>query len=207
MLEVSTHRATEAVRVSQATPVQGWSELLLALPEFTLTDAHVDDDGELIAYVELPREAHPCTRCGVIERHPLHDSRTHTVRHLPVAGRATRVVWRKRLLECVAGCGTFVERSPSIAPGSVWSRAAARAAVAMSRENVPIDTIRKSFGLGWSTVMRAIRDAAARVPACRPRRVGIDETVAAPSSNAARRSRRGRCGRVRRHARPRRPAS
>jgi hypothetical protein len=61
----------------------------------------------------------------------------------------------KRLLSCVEGCGTFVERTPSIAPGSVWSRAAGRAAVAMSEANVPIDTIRKSFGVGWNTVLRA----------------------------------------------------
>jgi hypothetical protein len=88
MLEVSTHRATEAVRVSQPTPVQGWSELLLALPEFTLIDAHVTDDDELVADVELPREVQPCTRCGVLDHHRVHDRRTHTVRHLPVAGRA-----------------------------------------------------------------------------------------------------------------------
>ena len=36
MLEVSTHRATEAIRVNDTTPVEGWSELLLALPEFVL---------------------------------------------------------------------------------------------------------------------------------------------------------------------------
>ncbi|MEX2374570.1 MAG: hypothetical protein WD942_03165 [Dehalococcoidia bacterium] len=80
--------------MSQATPVEGWSELLLALPEFILTHAFVDEHDELVAHVELPREVQPCSRCVVIERHPLHDRRSHTVRHLPVAGRATRVVWR-----------------------------------------------------------------------------------------------------------------
>jgi transposase len=163
--------------VSQATPVQGWSELLLALPEFALSDARIDEHDELVAVVELPRSVQPCTRCGTIDRHPLHDWRNHTVRHLPVAGRATRVVWRKRLLACVEGCGTFVERTASIAPGAVWSRAAARAAVAMSEANVPIDTIRKSFGVGWNTVMRAVVAAADLVAAVRPTRVGIDETV------------------------------
>jgi transposase len=163
--------------VSQPTPVQGWSELLLALPEFILTDAHVDDAGELIAVVELPRGLQPCTRCGVLSRHRVHDRRWHTVRHLPVAGRPCRIRWSKRLLTCTEGCGTFVERTPSIAPGSVWSKAAARAAVAMSAENVPVDTIRRSFGVGWSTVMRAVHRAAARVAPCRPTRVGIDETV------------------------------
>jgi hypothetical protein len=30
----------------------------------------------------------------------------------------------------------------------------------MSEANVPIDTIRKSFGVGWNTVMRAVLAAA-----------------------------------------------
>jgi transposase len=163
--------------VSQPTPVQGWSELLLALPEFILTDAHIDEAGELVAAVELPREVQPCTRCGVLDLHRLHDYRQHTVRHLPVAGRACQLTWRKRLLACVEGCGTFVERTPSILPGAVWSRAAARAAVAMSADNIPIDTIRKDFGVGWNTVMRTVTAAADLVAAVRPTRVGIDETV------------------------------
>jgi transposase len=163
--------------VSQLTPVEGWAELLLALPEFILTDAYLDEHDELVAEVELPRGLQPCTRCGVIDRHPVHDRRWHTIRHLPVAGRACRLRWRKRLLSCLEGCGTFMERTPSIAPGAVWSRAAARAAVAMSEANVPIDTIRKSFGVGWNTVMRAVLAAAELVAAIRPTRVGIDETV------------------------------
>ncbi|MTV27425.1 transposase family protein [Nitriliruptoraceae bacterium ZYF776] len=158
--------------MSQATPVQGWSELLLALPEFILTDAVVDERDELVAVVELPRGVQPCTRCGVIDLHLVHDRRWHTVRHLPVAGRACRLRWRKRLLTCVEGCGTFVERTPSIAPGAVWSRAAARAAVAMSEANVPIETIRRRFGVGWNTVMRAIVAAAEQVAAVSPTRVG-----------------------------------
>jgi transposase-like protein len=64
-----------------------------------------------------------------------------------------------------------VERTASIVPGAVWSRAAARAAVAMSEANVPIDAIRKSVGVGWNTVMRAVTAAADLVAAVRPRLV------------------------------------
>jgi hypothetical protein len=46
--------------VSQRAPVQGWSELLLALPELILTDAHVDEHDELVAIIELPRDMQPC---------------------------------------------------------------------------------------------------------------------------------------------------
>jgi hypothetical protein len=148
---------------------------LLALPEFILTAASLDDHDELVADVELSRDVQPCTRCGVIELHPIHDWRTHTVRHLPVAGRATRVVWRTRLLVCIEGCGTFVERTASIAPGAVWSRAAARAAVALSEANVAIETIRRQFGVGWNTVMRAVIAAAEQVTAVSPTRSGHHE--------------------------------
>jgi transposase len=119
----------------------------------------------------------PCIRCGTIELHRIHDWRSHTVRHLPVAGRATRLVWRKRLLACGEGCGTFVERTASIAPGAVWSRPAARAAVALSKANVAIEAIRRQFGVGWNTVMRAVIAAAEQLAAISPTRVGIDETV------------------------------
>ena len=163
--------------MSQPTPVQGWSELLLALPEFVLLDAFVDEYDELIATIELPRGLQACPRCGTIEAHRVHDRRWHTLRHLPVAGRPCRVRWHKRLLACGAGCGSFAERTPSVAPGAVWTRAAARAAVAMSADNVPIDRIRRVFGVGWNTVMRAVLAATDALAPVRPRRVGIDETV------------------------------
>jgi transposase len=163
--------------VTDPTPVQGWSELLLALPEFLLTDARIDEHDELVAHVELPRDVQACPRCGVIDLHPLHDWRTHNVRHLPVAGRACRLVWRKRLLACTSGCGTFVERTPAVAPGAVWSRAAARMAVAASAENIPIDRIRREFGVAWNTVMRAVLAAADQLAPVQASRVGIDETV------------------------------
>jgi hypothetical protein len=64
-----------------------------------------------------------------------------------------------------------------VAPGAVWSRAAARAAVALSEANVAIETIRRQFGVGWNTVMRAVIAAAEQLTAVSPTRVGIDETV------------------------------
>jgi transposase-like protein len=80
-------------------------------------------------------------------------------------------VWRKRLLACVEGCGTFVERTASTAPGAVLSRAAARAAVALSEANLAIETIRRQFGVGWNKVMRAVVAAAEQLSAVLPTRV------------------------------------
>ena len=114
----------------------------------------------------------------MLELRPLHDWRHHTVRPLPVVnGGATRLGWRKRLLACVEGCGTFVERAAAIAPGAVWSKAAPRAAVAASAYNIPIEQVRREFGVSWNTVMRAVIAAAEQLAQVRPSRVGIDETV------------------------------
>jgi hypothetical protein len=63
--------------VSQPTPVLGWAELLLALPEFILTDAYIDEHDELVAVAEPRRGLQPCTRCGVIDHHLVHDRRAH----------------------------------------------------------------------------------------------------------------------------------
>lgn len=59
--------------MAQATPVHGWSELLLCLPEFILTGTNIDEDAELVANVGLRRDVQPCTSCGVLGPHPLHD--------------------------------------------------------------------------------------------------------------------------------------
>ena len=40
-----------------------------------------------------------------------------------------------------------------------------------------MERIRREFGVGWNTVMRAVLVAAEQVAAIRPTRVGIDETV------------------------------
>ncbi len=72
----------------------------------TETEAvRINEHNELIAHVELPRDVRACPSYGVIDLHPLLDRRTHDVWHLPVAGRATRRKWRKRLLE-MAGRAT-----------------------------------------------------------------------------------------------------
>ena len=128
--------------MSDPTPAEGWAELLLALPEFILTDADLDERDQLVAVVELPRDVHPCTRCGVIDHHPVHDRRWHSTTTCPSPGgpAGSGGASGSSPLSCLEGCGTFAERTPSTAPGAVWSRAAARAAVAMSQANVPVDT-------------------------------------------------------------------
>ena len=143
--------------------VQGWSGRLLALPEFILTDARVARDAEeSIATVELRRDLQACVRCGVIELHPVHGRRWHTVRHLPVAGAV----------------GPTPARTASIMPGAVdaprparrWRCRRPTSAVERIRKLFGVGwntVIRKLFGVGWNTVMRAVL-AAAQLVALRP---------------------------------------
>ena len=161
--------------------------MLLALPEFSLLDARVVVDGtELEVVVELPRDLQACPRCGVIDAHEVHDRTVHRVRHLPVAGRACRVAWDKRVLVCEAGCGAFVERASAIEPRAVWTNPARRTAVAEVADNIPVDRVRRAYGVGWSTVMRAVLAEADTVPLPDASRVGIDETVMVAGRTRAR---------------------
>jgi hypothetical protein len=79
MLEVSKPTERPRPYACPNLPLSGGSELLLALPEFILTDARIDDQDELVVEVELPRDVQPCTSCGTMEQHRIHDWRTHTV--------------------------------------------------------------------------------------------------------------------------------
>lgn len=49
------------------TCVQGWSQQLLALHEFILTDARIDEHIEPVAHIEPPRDVQACSECGAIE--------------------------------------------------------------------------------------------------------------------------------------------
>jgi transposase len=85
---------------------------LLGLEGFVVT-AVVERGGELDLEVELATTAACCPACGraccEVKERPL-----VRVRDLPIAGRRTFLVWRKRRFRCGAcGC-TFTERAPRV---------------------------------------------------------------------------------------------
>ena len=135
-------------------PSQRWNESLLALPKFMLIDAHVSDYDELVADeapmdVKLHRDVPPCPAAGCSS-----SSGYMTTGPMPCA---SMLVGLARRADGPGVCwpglgGSFVERTTSVAPGAVWSRAAARAAVAMATDSIPAATIRMS-SVDYDTVM------------------------------------------------------
>jgi transposase len=164
---------------------------LLALPEFEVTDVYEFVD-EAVIQVVMPRREVACTRCGVIALHRVHDRVWHRVRDLPAGGRPVVLLWDKRVLTCIEGCGTFRERSSAVPPRAcLTARARVEAVRLVSGENRSVASVAAMFGVSWDTVMRAVRDDAERVAAehdgQRVVAFGLDETVMNPSRSHTRR--------------------
>jgi transposase len=128
----------------------------------------------------------------VIAVHRVHDRVLHRVRDLPAGGRAVVLLWAKRVLACVEGCGTFRECSTALPPRAcLTARARAEAVRLVSGDNRSVASVVASFGVAWDTVMRAVRDDARRVLAehdgQRVVAFGLDETVMNPSRSHTRR--------------------
>jgi hypothetical protein len=107
--------------------------------------AWVDYHEELVAHVELPVAFSPAPAAAARSSpgpRPPHPNRPPSARGWPcdTADLAQAAAGVPR------GLRHFTDQAASVAPGSVWSRAGARAAVTLSEATIPVDTIRKQFG-------------------------------------------------------------
>ncbi len=111
--------------------------------------------------VETPEKVEPCRECG--QRAESGGRPTVQVRDLPAAGKATRLVWRKREWRC-RDCGrSWRETHPEIPPRAVLTRRARREAARQVGElGRAVAAVARDYGVGWQTVMRAVDDEAAR---------------------------------------------
>ena len=75
----------------------GDAHALLGMDDFVVL-ATTDEDGECFVLVETKERVVGCPSCGVIASG--HGRSVVQVRDLPMAGRATRLVWRKRRYLC-----------------------------------------------------------------------------------------------------------
>lgn len=100
-----------------------------------------------------------CRTCGV--RAVSKGRHATSVRDLPSAGKATRLVWLKRLWRC-RGCEvSWRELLVEIPPRAVLTeRARTEAARQVGEDNRSVAAVARDFGVGWDTVMRAVRDTA-----------------------------------------------
>jgi transposase len=137
---------------SAATAMLGLSGfVLLAVSEYA---------GELEQAIETTAVEDFCRGCGVAAR--LHDRRPTWVRDLPAGGRPVTLVWVKRVWRCVQqGCprSTWTETSEHIRPRAAWTERARREACRrVGEDGHSVAQVAAACGVGWATVMAAVRD-------------------------------------------------
>jgi transposase len=116
--------------------------------------------GEWQLQVQTTTAVVGCGGCGV--RATLHGRRTVRVRDLPIGGRSVVLCWRKRLWRCAEpACGvrTWTEQVAAIRPRAVLTqRARAEACRRVGKDAHAVAAVARDLGVGWATIMRAVRD-------------------------------------------------
>jgi len=132
--------------------------VLLGLDGFGVV-AVDEHDGEVEIAVQTTADLVGCPRCGAVAT--AHGRRATRVRDVAFAGRPTMLIWLKRLWRCdYKRCEvrTWSERNPQIrSRASMTERARARATERVGRGGESVAGVAADCGVGWNTVMRAVR--------------------------------------------------
>jgi transposase len=133
--------------------------ILLGLDGFEVTAAEVIDHEWRLA-VQTTATTMGCTACGTRAR--LRACRTVRVRDLPIGGRPVVLARRKRVWRCVEpACAvrTWTEQTVQVRPRAVLTeRARAEACRRVGKDAHAVAAVARDLGVGWATVMRAVRD-------------------------------------------------
>jgi transposase len=157
--------------------------VMLGLPGFRVL-AVSEYDGEIEQAVETTADEGWCPSCGVRAR--LHDRRPTWVRDLPAAGRPVTLVWVKRVWRCReprCAMRTWTETSEAIRPRCVLTERARREGCRrVGQDGHTVASVAADLGVGWATVMVAVRDYGQPLVDDEQRldgvdTVGVDETA------------------------------
>jgi transposase len=122
--------------------------------------AQLEVDGEVWLRVETTTTVVGCSTCGT--RAMGHGRRSVKVRDLPAGDRPVVLVWAKRLWRCPDGdcpAGTWTERHEAIGPRAVLTERARREACRrVGEDEDSVAGVARWLGVGWHTVMAAVRD-------------------------------------------------
>ena len=133
------------------------TETIVDLPGFVVLAAG-EYGGELELLVETTATEVDCSQCGTGA--VVHDRREHLLRDVPVAGRATVLVWWKRIWRCPnPSCvvRTWTEQSPLARPRqSLTARVKAWVTRRVGADGETVSSVARSLGVGWWSVMRAV---------------------------------------------------
>jgi transposase len=131
---------------------------MLGLPGFVVLGAG-EAGGELELLAETTARRTGCSRCGVVA--VPHGRREHLVRDLHAHGRAVLLVWSKRIWRCAdPDCAkrTWTEISQGGAAGGADRAGPPLGVPAGGRDEQTVAAVARELGVGWGTVMRAVRD-------------------------------------------------
>jgi transposase len=131
--------------------------LLLGLDGFRLLAA-TEHGAELVLLVETTADRDFCRDCGV--RAGSKGRARTIIRDVPIAGRPTVLVWRKRIWRCEqpeCPAGSWRETSTAIRPRAVLTeRARAWAVRQVGRDALSVAQVARELGVGWHTIMAAV---------------------------------------------------
>jgi transposase len=133
----------------------GTGAVLLGLPDFVVLAA-----GEVELLVQTRATVTGCPGCRVVTEP--HGRRPVLVRDLPAATRPVVLIWSKRLWRCperLCRQRTWSETHPQLARRAVLTERARRWAMCRVGQHAEtVAGVARQLGVGWHTVMRAVRD-------------------------------------------------
>lgn len=155
---------------------------LLGLEGFRLLAAETTETGELVVTVETTTERTGCPDCGVIAGS---NGRPEVaVRDLPIAGRPTILVWKKREFICreqLCPKVTWRETTEQVRPRRVLTERARWWAVRrVGKHGTSVAQVARDLGVAWHTVNDAVVELGRQLIAADDRlehvqAVGVDE--------------------------------